>query len=42
MYIKTENVPSRLPGYYQSPNGLMVTHALGHRMYGYTLLVPMN
>ena len=29
------------PGYYQSANGLMVAHALGHMMYGYTLLVPM-
>ena len=28
--------------YYQSANGPMVTHALGHMMYGYTLLVPMN
>ena len=23
-------------------NGFVVTHALGHMMYGYTLLVPMN
>ena len=23
-------------------NGFMATHALGHMMYGYTLLVPMN
>ena len=23
-------------------NGLVTTHALGHMMYGYTLLVPMN
>ena len=30
------------PGYYQSANGPMVIHALGHMMYGYTLLVPMN
>ena len=29
-------------GYYQSANGPVVTHALGHMMYGYTLLVPMN
>ena len=29
-------------GYYQSANGPMVTHALGHMMYGYILLVPMN
>ena len=29
-------------GYYQSANGPMVTHALGHMMYGYTLLVPMT
>ena len=26
---RTDNVPR----YYQSPNGLMVTHALGHVMY---------
>ena len=30
------------PGYYQSANGAMITHALGHMMYSYTLLVPMN
>ena len=30
------------PGYYQLVNGLMVTHSLGHTMYGYTLLVHMN
>ena len=23
-------------------NGIVETHALGHMMYGYTLLVPMN
>ena len=23
-------------------NGLAATHALGHMIYGYTLLVPMN
>ena len=23
-------------------NGCVATHALGHMMYGYTLLVPMN
>ena len=23
-------------------NGFMATHALGHIMYGYTLMVPMN
>ena len=28
------------PGYYD--NGFMGTHALGHMMYGYTLLVPMS
>ena len=28
------------PGYHHS--GFMATHALGHMMYGYTLLVPMN
>ena len=28
------------PGYH--PNGFVTTHALGHMMYGYTLLVPMN
>ena len=28
------------PGYYH--NGSVAAHALGHMMYGYTLLVPMN
>ena len=28
------------PGYHH--NGFVVTHALWHMMYGYTLLVPMN
>ena len=28
------------PGYHH--NGFVVTHALGHMMYGSTLLVPMN
>ena len=28
------------PGYHH--NGFMATHALGHMMYGYTLLVPVN
>ena len=28
------------PGYHH--NGLMITHALGHMIYGYTLLVPIN
>ena len=28
------------PGY--NYNGFVATHALGHTMYGYTLLVPMN
>ena len=23
-------------------NGFVATHALGHMMYGYTLLIPMN
>ena len=36
---KTHSVPS---GYYQSANGLMVTHTLGHMIYDYTLLVPMS
>ena len=31
------NVP---PGYHH--NGFVATHALGHMMYGYILLVPMN
>ena len=31
------NVPSRL-----SPQWFVATHALGHMIYGYTLLVPMN
>ena len=30
------------PGCYESTNDLMVTHALGYIMDGYTLLVPMN
>ena len=29
-----------LPGYHR--NGFMATHALGHLMYGYTLLVPVT
>ena len=28
------------PGY--DHNGFVATHALGHMMYAYTLLVPMN
>ena len=28
------------PGYHH--NGFVANHALGHMMYGYTLLVPMN
>ena len=28
------------PGYHH--NGFVPTHALGHMMYGYILLVPMN
>ena len=28
------------PGYHH--NGFVATHADGHMMYGYTLLVPMN
>ena len=24
------------------PNGFVATYALGHMMYGYTLLVPVN
>ena len=28
------------PSYHH--NDFMATHALGHMMYGYTLLVPMN
>ena len=28
------------PSYHH--NGFVATHALGHMMYGYTLLVPMN
>ena len=26
-------------GYYQPANSLMVIHALGHMMYGYTLIL---
>ena len=29
-----------LPGYHH--NGFVATHAFGHMMYGYTLLVPMK
>ena len=29
-------------GCFQSANDLMVTHALGYMMYGYTLPVPMK
>ena len=29
-------------GYYKFSNRLMVTHALGQVIYGYTLLLPMN
>ena len=28
------------PGHHH--NGFVATHALGHTMYGYTLLVPIN
>ena len=28
------------PGYHH--NGFVATHALGHLIYGYTLLVPIN
>ena len=28
------------PGYHH--NGFVATHALGHMMYGYTLLVPKS
>ena len=28
------------PGHHY--NGFVATHAFGHMMYGYTLLVPMN
>ena len=28
------------PGYHH--NGFVATHALGHMIYSYTLLVPMN
>ena len=30
------------PGYYYSSSGRMVIHALGHVIYGHTLLAPMN
>ena len=29
-----------LPGYHH--NGFVATHAFGHMMYSYTLLIPMN
>ena len=35
IYLHTEKIRSR---FYQSINGLMITHALGHMMYDYTLL----
>ena len=36
-YIFTKNIST-----YLYVIGLMVTHALGHMMYCYRLLVPMN
>ena len=30
------------PGYHYHHNGFLATHALGHMMYSYTLLVRMN
>ena len=42
-YILLSNVIMKTmcpPGYHHS--GFVVTHALGHMMYGYTLLVPKN
>ena len=36
----TTDGPLYTGGYHH--NGFVATHALGHIMYGYTLLVPMN
>ena len=40
IYIYVIVKTSRPPGYYH--NGFVATHALGHLIYGYILLVPMN
>ena len=42
IYIHTYAIMKTMcpPGYYHSD--FVDTHALGHMMYGYTLLVPMN
>ena len=42
IYICSQKDTICPPGYYQSANGPMVTHAFGHMMHGYTLLVPVN
>ena len=38
--MKSKRQAKTHPGYYQSANGLMVTHALGHMMYGCEHYVP--
>ena len=40
--IYNEKKKTGPPGYYQFGNGLTVTHALGHRMAVYSLLVPVS
>ena len=42
IYSKSKRQTVCAPNCYQSVNGFVVTHALGHIMYGYTLLLPMN
>ena len=42
IYIYSKRQTMCPPSYYQSTSGLMAIHALGHMMYVYTLLVPMN
>ena len=38
IYVSMKTMCS--PGYHH--NGFVATHAFGHMMHGYTLLVPMN
>ena len=42
MAVSTTRKKTGPPGYYQFGNGLTVTHALGHRMAVYSLLVPVS
>ena len=41
MYMCVHNHENKIPSVYHH-NGFVATHALGHMMYGYTLLEPMN